>query len=194
MEWIMANANPRTEDLAEEVADCLINQNYQNGWISEAIFVTALDLQNNPEIDLHQNYPKLNSAINNVRDNQPKWVLKELQTNHLPGGFSQSASSGVAEIIDLNDPILDHEWLMYPGDDFVEVLVRQYYPLICGKNSLQSLTQATRSDKNIVRDGTLILITGISSGELALIPLFGLLTLHLVEKNIDEVCEEYEAY
>ncbi|WP_459876976.1 hypothetical protein [Halorubrum gandharaense] len=190
----MANVDPRTEDLAGEIADSLTKQNYQNGWISEAIFVTALDLQNNPDIDLQQNYPELNSAINNVQDNQPEWVLKKLQSNNLPDGFSQSASSGVAKIIDLNDPILDHEWLMHPGDDFVEVLVRQYHPLICGENSLQSLTQATRSDKNIVRDGTLILITGAAGGELALIPLFGLLTLHLVEENIDEVCEEYEAY
>ncbi|WP_127117510.1 hypothetical protein [Halorubrum sp. PV6] len=187
----MVNRNPETEAVANEIAELLIKQDYQSGWVTEAIFVTALDLQNNPHIDLQRDHPELNSGINEVWNTQPEWILNELQSNDLPSGFSQSTSRGVAKVVDLNDPILNHEWLMYPGDDFVEVLVRQYYPIICGENSLQSLTQATRSKKNVVRDGTLMLIAG---GESALLPLLGLFTLHLVESNIDEVCEEYTKY
>lgn len=187
----MVNTNPRTEDIANGISELLIKQDHESGWVTEAIFVTALDLRNNPSIDLQQNYPQINSVIGNAWNNQPEWVVNELQSNNLPNGFSQSASNGVADVVDVNNPILDHEWLMYPGDDFAEMLVRQYYPIICGENSLQSLTQATRSKKNVVRDGALMLIAG---GESALLPLFGLFTLHLVENNIDEVCEKYDAY
>jgi hypothetical protein len=189
----MEDVDPPTEELAEEFSTKLTNQDYRGGLIAEAIFVIALDLQNNPEVDLQQNHPKLDSAINEVLDNEPEWVLRELQSNDLPNGFSQSIMHGSVKVVDLNDPILDHEWLMYPGNDFVEVLVRQYYPIICGENSLQSFAQATRSDKNVVRDGTILLISGVTAGQI-LIPLFALLTLHLIEENIDEVCEQYSRY
>lgn len=190
----MEDLNPQVEKLIDDISEEITNENTENRWIKEAIFVTALDIEKNPEIKLHRDFPELDSAINEVRDTQPEWVLREISESDLPDGFSQKASQGEAEIIDLNDPILDHEWLMYPGDDFVEVLVRQYYPIICGNHSLQSLAQATKSDKNVVRDGTILLVTNIASGELTLVPLFALLTLHIVEENIDKVCEEYEPY
>jgi hypothetical protein len=190
----MANTDPEIERMLDEVLEDLLSQDYEQGWLSEALFVMALDLRNDPNVDLQSDYPQLDSAVSEVLDNQPEWVLDLLQETDLPSGFARRASNGDVDVIDVTNEELDHEFLMYPGDDFFEVLVRQYYPIICGENSVQAVTQKTREQKNVVRTFALLLISqGLTPG-FSILPFVGVYALHLVEENIDEVCDKYDPY
>jgi hypothetical protein len=188
----MRNPTPEVENILEQTIEELLRHDYRRDRLSQGLFLLATDL--NEHLKTESGESEFERLYRETRRNQPDWVIDELDRADLPLGFAESAADGDVELIPFDDPQVDHEWLMYPGNDFFEVIVRQYYPVICGKNSLQALANQTRTDKNLVRDGALLLMGGIGAGGLPWVPLCALIALHIIEENVDRVCEEYEPY
>jgi hypothetical protein len=188
----MEDPDPEVEYALDQTIDELLRHNYRRDRLAQGLFLLATDL--NEHLKTEPGESEFERLYRETKNSQPQGIIDELEKANLPLGFVESAIDGDVELIAFDDPQVDHEWLMYPGSDFFEVLVRQYYPVICGKNSLQALAKRTRTDKNLVRDGALLLMGGIGAGGVSWVPFCALITLHIVEENVDQVCEEYEPY
>ena len=124
-----------------------MNHDYRQDRLSQGLFVMATDL--------HKYSQETPGAVNSefvemyrdTKESQPPWVIENLNDADMPLGFAEAAAQGNVELVEFDDPRVDHEWLMHPGSDFFEVLVRQYYPLICGERSLQTIANQTSADK-----------------------------------------------
>lgn len=182
----------------ERVLDGYISElerhNYRLDRLSQGNFLIALDLQEYIAENDNVGSTELQNIISKTMDQQPSWVTEDLDNAQLPRGFANAASNRNVKSTDFADPAVDHEWLMYPGDDFFEVMVRQYYTAICGDRSLQSVTQKTKSNCRGARDVALNLISTMNITGLHIIPTIATVALRIVENNIDDVCDEYDPY
>lgn len=188
----MDEPTPEVEYALDQTIDELLGYDYGREHRTQGLFLLAIDL--NEYLESEPYTTDFEKLYQKTREGQPEWVIDQLDRADLPLGFAESAVRGNIELVPLDDSRVDHEWLLYPGDDFFEMLIRQYYPVICGRMSIQSLAEQTKSDKNIVRDGAFLLLGSMGGGGVPWVPIAVLLAWHLIEENVDQVCDEYEPY
>jgi len=189
----MTDIDPEIKQLLFEALEEISSQNYRRDRLEQGLFLLALDLRHFMKSQT-QSHHEIVDIIDDVLSDQPDWVQNEIDDAQLPSGFANSAKSGKIQLHDFDDSRVDHEFLMYPGQDFGEVLIRQYYPVICGDYSIQSLSHIINEGANPHRDAALALFSGIAAGNVVMILIIAVYTLYLIEQNIDEICEKYEPY
>jgi hypothetical protein len=189
----MTDIDPEVEQLLFKTVEKISSQNYRRDRLEQGLFLMAIDLKKFMN-SRHQSNHEIVNIVDHVLSDQPDWIRNEIDSAQLPSGFANSVKEGEIQLHDFDDSRVDHEFLMYPGQDFGEVLIRQYHPVICGDHSIQSLSHIINEGANPHRDAALTLFSGIAAGNVVMIPVIAVYTLYLVEKNIDKLCEKYNSH
>lgn len=189
---IMDNVSNDTVQLLDEYLQEVSSEHYSRDELAQGLFVMGLDLRRTNRSTRETD--KITDVVEEVLAEQPSWITNSIQQNSIPNGFASAAEQGEIEYVDFSGEEVDHEWLMHPGNDFFEVLVRQYYPMICGRYSVQTASEYTQENVGAARDIALLIIGSTSTAVPILIPITAIFCLKLVEENIDDVCERYEPY
>jgi hypothetical protein len=75
---------------------------------------------------------------------QPGWVLENLEATQLPDGFARSAANKEVDLVDFDDPAIDFEFVFYPGT----VIFQEYWQILCDDKGIRGVTQLVRGDDN----------------------------------------------
>lgn len=183
------NVSSKEQRLIEQISQELTNKQYSEERVAQGLFLTALDLKLHLENEENQGADWIRDAVEQAYNSHGDWVRRGVESADLPEGFTDDLSQENVNIPDFDDPRVDHEFLLLPGRTFSEVIASDYYELICEDRSLQSLLRKSRADKNLVRDVALIIIGQMGTAGISMIPVVCVFALHLLEQNIDEVCE-----
>jgi hypothetical protein len=146
----MDKPTPEVERAVDQTIEELLGHGYRRDHRAQGLFLLAIDL--NKYLNSDSNITDFEKLYQETRERQPEWVIDRLTRADLPLGFAESAVGGNVELVPLDDSRVNHEFLLYPGDDFFEMLVRQYYPVICGRMSIQSVAEKTKSEKKIASE------------------------------------------
>lgn len=189
----MTQVDPEVERILNRTLEQLKKHDYRRGRLSQGLFLLALDLREYSNNHPQYEYSWLDDALEDAMT-QHEWARSFLEDADLPKGFASSAADGKVDLIEFDDPRVDHEWLLEPGDSFFEAIVSQYYPIICGDWSIQQASEMTRKDRWGVKNIAILLIAEINPASSLLVPIIAVFVLRLVEEGIDDVCDEYEPY
>jgi hypothetical protein len=188
----MDHIGPETERMVDTVVNELLQHDYRQEHLSQGLFLCALDLNQYLQRNPGESVGDFERLFQKTWDDQPKWVRNNIRDTKLPLGITEATVDGRVDIIEFDHPQVDHEFLMDPGQDFFEVLVRQYYDVICGDHRLQSLANKTAAGENLYRDGAILVLSAIGTGSyVPLVVLACVFTLHVIESRIDPICEKY---
>jgi len=180
-----ANVESETERLVVELVDKV--DGYRSDQLKQGLAVTAWDLYDYLDRQQEAEKHELNTIVNSAMARQEPWVAEELESRDVPDGFASSAASHEIDLISLDDPNIDFEFIMYPGDAIFEECVEAYWQILCGDRGIQGQLEAIDSDVNRKREIALYTIASLA-GDVSWAPFIAIFSVMVANKSLTQIC------
>ena len=101
-----------------------------------AEYMAARGLYDKSVQNFQKNYGEVMSEERSYWEQYGSPLFHSLQEEQLPNGMAKAAQGGKAELLQLSDPGLYHEWLHMPGEKFLKKFGEKWKKTLCeGKDS-----------------------------------------------------------
>jgi len=96
-----------------------------------AEYMAARGLYDEATQSFQQNYAAVMGDERNYWEKHGSPLYHTLQEEQLPNGMARAAENGKAELLQLSDPGLHHEWLHFPGQKFLKKFGEKWKKTLC---------------------------------------------------------------
>jgi hypothetical protein len=185
----MSEVSPETEAFVSEIIDRI--HDYRKEYLYQGLYVSARDLESYLSRQQDVDHHNLDQIISRAMNQQPDWVIEWHQSRNLPDGFAQSAADQKVDLIDFDDPAINHEPVLLPGQDMYDECIRAYWQILCGEKGVRGATHLVRGENNReLAKNIALLLLGTLGASLSWTPFVAAFACIVAYEGLDRICSD----